>query len=275
VNDYFGRLLGLSGANIVRPRLPGLFEPVNALPEDDLPVPSGPPRMPRTEPVVTLPANTAQPRPLRQETVRRQPATATSEASSHENERGGTGDSPAMRSVRPGPWLVRDPVHAVREIAPERVRPGVESLTAEPARVTPIQPVASAMPITPVTSGASVTSTASTASTAPVVRIGQPVRPPTVLPTRHPVAAAPTPAAAPPTQQHQQQHHQQQQHYRQQRRDRVEPAPPSEPVIRVNIGRIEVTATTPPASPPRRASKPRSSTQSLASYLAERDGGRT
>jgi hypothetical protein len=270
VNDYFGRLLGLSGANIVRPRLPGLFEPVNALPEDDLPVPGGPPRMPPTEPVVTLPANTAQPRPLRQETVRRQPATATSEASSHDNERGGTGDSPAMRSVRPGPWLVRDPVHAVREIAPERVRPGVESLTAEPARVTPIQPVASATPVKPGASVTPVTPVTAVAPVASVVRIGQPVRPPTGLPTQHPVGAAPTPAAAPA-----QQHRQQQQQYRQQRRDRVEPAPPSEPVIRVNIGRIEVTATTPPVSPPRRASKPRSSTQSLASYLAERDGGRT
>ena len=264
MNDYFGRLLGLSGADIVRPRLRGLFEPVNALPEDGLPVPSGPPRMPLTEPVVTVPANTARPRPLRQETVRRQPATATFEASSHDNERGRTGGSPAMRSVRPGPWLVRDPVRAVRETAPERVRPGAESLTAEPARVTPIQPVAAATPSSP---GASVTAIP---SVAPVVRIGQPVRPPTGLPTQHPVGAAPTPAA-PPAPQHQQQ----QQQYRQQRHDRVEPAPPSEPVITVNIGRIEVTATTPPASPPRRASKPRSSTQSLASYLAERDGGRT
>jgi hypothetical protein len=47
----------------------------------------------------------------------------------------------------------------------------------------------------------------------------------------------------------------------------------SEPVIQVSIGRIEVKAAAPAKTQTRRSAKP-ASTQSLANYLAERDGGR-
>ena len=274
MSDHFGRLLGLSGAPAVRPRLPGLFEPD----EPDAPV-------------VTLPANTTPPRPTPQpeaqakaeaesqsqtgaqaeagaqaRTGAQTEAGARAEDSARGEARVPAAQSPwsedvvpsrPVRAVRPeAPRLVRCPARTAPDTAAEQVRPGAEGPTAEPARVTPIQRVRPVAPVRRI---------------APVTRIGHPVRPPTGLPTQHPVGAAPTQSPAAPTpspvaaaEQH-----------RQRRRDHVDAAPPNEPVIRVNIGRIEVTATTPPAPPARRTSKPRSPAQSLASYLAERDGGRS
>ncbi|HEY4459250.1 MAG TPA: hypothetical protein VGN81_33365 [Pseudonocardiaceae bacterium] len=276
MTDYFGRLLGLSGANVVRPRLRGLFEPIDALAGDDVPVPTMP-SVP-DEPQATVLPLAERPRPPQQKTAQR-PAeqsdlvhaeTGNSDIGVSAGERRGGGlrgvvgasprseeSAPSPEAARAGmPRLVRASVRAVRDTAPERVQPGVESRSAEPARVTSIQPVASNQPIVPVAS---------------IARIGQPVRPPTGLPTQRPVGAAPTPAAPNPAAPTPAARSTTAQQHQQHKREQV----PSEPVIRVNIGRIEVTATTPPAAPTRRASKPRSSTQSLASYLAERDGGRT
>ena len=260
MSDYFGRLLGLAGANVVRPRLPGLFEPVNALPEDEQPMParmSGPTAEPDA-PAATVVSLTSK-------TAPRDPVD----------------DKPQPRRETTTVRVVRDPV---RELAvPETVAaPAGRAVAESPVRVLPLARRGPAEP----------------ARVAPIATIGQPVRPPAGLPTQHPAGAAPSVPAPDAEPAHQltnvhritnsgtehnvtnqvfasrvnQVTHQHQ--HQQQRREKAESAPESEPVIRVNIGRIEVTAAAPPATPARRASRPRSATQSLASYLAERDGGR-
>lgn len=279
MSDYFGRLLGISGAAAIRPRVPGLYEPTGL---DDTPVTD-----PIESPVIDQPAidppGFDQPsidspsfeRPERG--THRIAAPPPDSAPMHSPDSPMAAPTPmielskatAPRTLRPARELAPRPVeppHEEREAMVVALVPAAERQRAARAERTVARP-----PLSEPTTWNSIVA-------------GQQVRPPTGLTARRPVGVAPQPApqtgstaiteldvtsnntASP---------------QRQRRAGQPtapsrpqEPNEPSEPVIRVSIGRIEVTAAAPAPAPTRRGSKPRPPTKSLASYLAERDGGR-
>ncbi|HEY4018988.1 MAG TPA: hypothetical protein VGM75_09900 [Pseudonocardiaceae bacterium] len=269
MSDYFGRLLGLSPANVVRPRLPGLFEPISPDPDESTPVPVS---TERTEPARRT--ERAERSERAEPAQRAEAATLVALVSSTEQ--------PQQARQRPA----RRRVDEQSEIpAPASLRAGVESVP-ETARVRPItqggQPVRppAGLPTQhPV--GAASTPTVAEMPAIPENSTTQVAIPRGTEPVRHHSIAVTTEVNTV---------HELNEINRvsqvtnlrrvdgnttiRQRRERAETPQPSEPVIRVSIGRIEVTAATPAPAPARRTGRPRSNTQSLASYLAERDGGR-
>lgn len=306
MTDYFGRLLGVSTNGSVRPRLPGRYEPIapEHRPAADLlsDTETGPSRA-STE-AATEPSHRDHAGELGQHTEagriqdtvdgRRPPSARRTVAETPEPavlEPTADGPAAARRSHRVVVPLTARSESPTRQPAQPRIRLSSGTPTdrriGDPTDPRP-NPAAPAGRAGAVSVAGRMSNAAPQPPDAPAIgTVGQPVRPPTGLILDHPVgeavnqsaadeAAADQPADAPMSginRGRDQGRSAVGGGNRSGRGGRESAAAVTEPVINVSIGRIEVTATAPARTATRRSAKP-AQTQSLAHYLAERDGGR-
>ena len=259
MSDYFGSLLGLSSTGAIRPRVPSLYEPI------------GPEDIPMTEETVTPPSTPRPAAPPIEAPHAETEANVVALIRSPERHRISRAEDPVVAHVASTHF------QAV-PVAGQPVRPPAGLTTLRPAGAAPQPP-----DITHVRNNTNVVNVSRPVHNSVVhnsvvhnsvehhsventtssnnhrhnqtveSRINHVHEGPKNTTHQHFSAPRPQPGQA--------------------RLRREPPSAPSEPVVRVSIGRIEVTAEPAAAAPVRRGRKPRPETKSLASYLAERDGG--